>query len=316
MEVHFGLDDIPQLQHSVITVGSFDGVHSGHRKIIEGLLYHATRYETQSVLVTFHPHPRLVLSRFDQSLRMLNTLDEKIVLFKSLGVDHVVVVPFTPEFASQSPKAYIEDFLIKYFKPKAVVIGYEHQFGKGRVGTKDILLELQSIYHYEVYQIDAFEIDGTTVSSTKIRNALSIGDFDLAKKLLGYPFPISGRIVPGDRLGRQMGFPTANIMINDASKMIPKHGVYAVRMKWKEYVKEGMMYIGLRPTTHPKGELQIEVNIFDFDGELYGEQTWVEVLRFIRDDMKFSDPSSLMAQIKKDQVAIKNYFANESLQNT
>lgn len=308
MEVHFGLDDIPLLQHSVITVGSFDGVHLGHRKIIEGMISFSKEYETSSVLVTFHPHPRLVLNRFDTSLKMLNTLDEKIELFKTLGIEHVVVVPFTPEFAAQSPKDYIEDFLIKFFKPKAVVIGYDHQFGKGRVGTKDILLELRSLYNYEVHQIPAFEIDGATISSTKIRNALSGGDFDLARKYLGYPFAISGRVVTGDMEGREMGFPTANIMINDASKFIPKHGVYGVRMKWKSYQKDGMMYIGRRTTTHHKGELQIEVNLFDFDADLYGEQAWVDVLKFFRDDMHFDSKDALMAQIRQDQVSIKEYL--------
>jgi riboflavin kinase / FMN adenylyltransferase len=312
MEVHFGLDDIPLLQHSVITVGSFDGVHIGHRKIIEGMIMYARQYETSSVLITFHPHPRLVLNRFDTTLRMLNTLDEKIALFKTLGIDHVVVVPFTPEFAAQSPKDYIEDFLIKFFKPKAVVIGYDHQFGKGRVGTKDILLELRSLYNYEVYPVGAYEMDGATVSSTKIRNALAQGNFDLARLYLGYPFPISGRIVTGDREGREMGFPTANIMINDASKFIPRHGVYAVRMKWKTYLKGGMMYIGRRTTTHQKSELQIEVNLFDFDGILYGEQAWVDVLKFFRDDMHFENKEMLMAQIRKDQRDILLYLQQES----
>lgn len=310
MEVHFGLDDIPLLQHSVITVGSFDGVHLGHRKIIEGMIAFAKEYDTSSVLITFHPHPRLVLNRFDTSLKMLNTLDEKIELFKTLGIEHVVVVPFTPEFAAQSPKDYIEDFLIKFFKPKAVVIGYDHQFGKGRVGTKDILLELRTLYNYEVHQVPAFEIDGSTVSSTKIRNALAGGDFDLARKYLGYPFAISGRVVTGDKEGREMGFPTANIMINDASKFIPRHGVYAVRMKWKSYQKNGMMYIGRRTTTHHKGELQIEVNLFDFDAELYGEQAWVDVLKFFRDDMHFESKEALMAQIRHDQITISEYLLN------
>ncbi|MEP7321196.1 MAG: bifunctional riboflavin kinase/FAD synthetase [Saprospiraceae bacterium] len=312
MEVHFGLDDIPLLQHSVITVGSFDGVHCGHRKIIEGMKLYSKQYETASVLVTFHPHPRLVLNRFDTSLRMLNTLDEKIALFKTLGIDHVVVVPFTPEFAAQSPKDYIEDFLIKFFKPRAVVIGYDHQFGKGRVGTKDILLELRSLYNYEVYQVGAYEIDGITVSSTKIRNALSQGNFDLAQQYLSYPFPISGRVVTGDREGREMGFPTANIMINDASKFIPRHGVYAVRMKWKSYIKGGMMYIGRRTTTHQKSELQIEVNLFDFDDILYGEQAWVDVLKFFRDDMHFENKEMLLEQIRKDQKDIHSYLQQES----
>ena len=226
-------------------------------------------------------------------------------------MDHVVVVPFTPEFAAQSPKDYIEDFLIKFFKPRAVVLGYDHQFGKGRVGTKDILLELRSSYHYEVHQIEVFEIDGIAISSTKIRQALADGDFDLVRKYSGYPYPISGRVVQGDRLGRQMGFPTANIMINDASKFIPKHGVYAVRMRWKTYEKDGMMYIGLRSSTHLKGELQIEVNLFDFDQDLYGEQAWVDVLHFIRPDMHFDLQTDLLAQIKNDQVLIKNYLQHE-----
>jgi len=312
MEVHFGLDDIPLLQHSVITVGSFDGVHSGHRKIIEGLLSHAVDFNTQSVLITFHPHPRLVLNRFDTQLRMLNTLDEKIEIFKSLGIDHVVVVPFTPDFASQSPADYIEDFLIKFFKPKAVVIGYDHQFGKGRVGTKDILLELRSKYQYEVFQIPHFQIDGITISSTKIRNALAEDQFDLVRKYLGYPYPISGRVVTGDQMGRKMGFPTANLMINDATKFIPHHGIYAVIVRWKNQQKKGMLYIGKRPTTHTGGGLQIEVNLFDFEGELYGEQVWVDVLKFIRADMHFENPQSLQSQIQQDQQIIKNYFENET----
>lgn len=312
MEVHFGLDDIPLLQHSVITVGSFDGVHSGHRKIIEGLLTSAKAFDTQSVLITFHPHPRLVLNRFDQSLRMLNTLDEKIEIFKSLGIDHVVVVPFTPEFASQSPKDYIEDFLIRYFKPKAVVIGYDHQFGKGREGTREILFSLQEQYQYAVIEIPAHQIDGITISSTKIRHALAEGQFDLVRKYLGYPYPVSGRVVPGDQLGRKLGFPTANLMINDTTKFIPHHGVYAVKIKWKNQDKPGMMYIGRRPTTHESGRLQIEVNVFDFEGEMYGEQVWVDVLKFIRNDMQFEDPESLREQIIRDQQEIRAFFQQET----
>lgn len=312
MEVHFGLDDIPLLQHSVITVGSFDGVHSGHRKILESLLHHAIEFRTQSVLITFHPHPRLVLNRFDTHLRMLNTLDEKIEIFKSLGIDHVVVVPFTPEFASQSPSDYIEDFLIKFFKPKAVVIGYDHQFGKGRVGTKDILLELRSKYQYEVFQVPPYQIDGIIISSTKIRNALAEGQFDLVRKYLGYPYPISGRVIAGDQLGRKMGFPTANLMINDATKFIPHHGIYAVQVRWKNQQKKGMLYIGKRPTTHTNGSLQIEVNLFDFEGELYGEQVWVDVIKFIRDDIQFENQEILHAQIQADQEAIKAFFENET----
>lgn len=313
MEVHFGLDDIPLLQHSVITVGSFDGVHSGHRKIIEGLMHYAEVFNTQSVLITFHPHPRLVLNRFDTQLRMLNTLDEKIEIFKSLGVHHVVVVPFTPEFASQSPVDYIEDFLIRFFKPKAVVIGFDHQFGKGRLGTKDILLELQSKYQYVVFEIPPFQIEGVVISSTKIRNALAEGQFDLVRKYLGYAYPISGRVIAGDQLGRKMGFPTANLMINDATKFIPHHGVYAVRVRWKDHQKKGMMYIGKRPTTHAGGSLQIEVNLFDFEGELYGEQVWVDVFKFIREDVHFENPEVLHSQIQKDQQVIKDYFDQETL---
>jgi len=313
MEVHFGLDDIPLLQHSVITVGSFDGVHSGHRKIIEGLMKYASAFNTQSVLITFHPHPRLVLNRFDTQLRMLNTLDEKIEIFKSLGIDHVVVVPFTPDFASQSPVDYIEDFLIKFFKPRAVVIGYDHQFGKGRLGTKDILMELRAKYQYEVFEIPPFEIDGIVISSTKIRNALADGQFDLVRKYLGYAYPISGRVIAGDQFGRKMGFPTANLMINDATKFIPHHGVYAVRVKWKNQQKKGMLYIGKRPTTHVGGSLQIEVNLFDFEGELYGEQVWLEVFKFIREDVHFENPQSLQSQIQLDQQVIKDYFDYETL---
>ncbi len=308
MEVHFGLDDIPALQHSVITVGSFDGVHKGHRKIIEALISKAKEYGTQSILITFHPHPRLVLNHFDQSLKMLNTLDEKTSLFRSLGVDHMVVIPFTPEFAAQSPKDYIEDFLIKYFKPKAIVLGYDHQFGKGRVGTKEIMNELKSVYQYEVFEVGQYDLLGETVSSTKIRNLIVENNFDKAKDYLGYQYPISGRVVMGDKMAGLMGYPTANIMINDASKLIPRHGVYAVKMKWKSFKKEGMMYIGHRSSTHAKSPLHIEVNLFDFHGELYGEQAWVEIYQFIRSDIHFESKEILLAQIKDDQEKILAYF--------
>lgn len=317
MQVHTDPAHLPAFRNAVITIGTFDGVHHGHRQIIEGLVREARRIDGESVIITFHPHPRKVVSSTILGVRLINTLHEKTLLLDQLGVDHLVVVPFTDAFANQDAEAYVSDFLVKLFHPHTIIIGYDHRFGKGRLGDYKLLEQLAPQYHYELLEIPRHVVDATGVSSTRIREALLEGRLSDANRLLGYSFFFSGEVVHGDKLGRQLGYPTANIRVNDEEKIIPANGIYVVRaalleeeqQRMPEKLMGGMMSIGFRPTVDGKKRV-IEVNLFDFAEEIYGRQLIVFVEKYLRAEVKFDSLQDLISQMDRDKVASLDLIRN------
>lgn len=307
MKVFHDLEKLPKFQNAVITVGTFDGVHKGHQRIISKLNSLAKKHDGESILITFHPHPRFVLNPNDTSLKLINTLEEKISLLKHYGIDNLVIVPFTKAFSELSAEEYVTDFLLKNFHPKVIAIGYDHQFGKGRKGNIELLKEYQSENHFEIERIEKEELDDITISSTKIRNALENGEVDLAFELMNHPYFIEGKVVKGKQLGRTIGFPTANIEIPVPYKLIPKTGVYAVKVLVKNQEYKGMLNIGLKPT-FKENELTTEVNIFDFNKVIYNETISVQFIAFLRNEIKFNSLEDLKNQLEKDKInALKQF---------
>ena len=265
MRIFKDIQNLPAFTNSVLTIGSFDGVHYGHQQILKHINRLAKEVKGESILITFHPHPRLVLgSSKNNQLFLLNTIEEKLNLLRNNQIDNVIMVPFTRDFSQQSPEAYVKDFLVDHFQPKIIVIGYDHKFGKNRKGDLSMLQIMAKSCHFEVEEISQQQIKELSVSSTKIRNALLNGKVNLANHLLGYTYKIKGYVVKGNQLGRKIGFPTANIKVEDDYKLIPANGVYAVNLSINKTYYIGMLNIGLRPTID--GEYKtIEVHIFDFD---------------------------------------------------
>lgn len=301
MKIHRALDQLPVFKNAVITIGSFDGVHIGHQQIIKRINETAKTINGESVLITFHPHPRLVLAPNNNSLRLITTLNEKAAVLSSYGVDHLVVVPFTKDFSSQSPDEYIENFLVKYFQPKQIIIGYDHKYGKNRAGDITYLKEVKAAHGYEVIEINPQEIEDIAVSSTKIRKALQEGEVARAARLLGHPFVLIGRVVKGLQLGSKLGYPTANIKVAEPYKLIPPQGIYAVQVEHKNHLYNGMLYIGDRPTLDKELEQTIEVNIFDFDLDIYDQELKVIFVDHIREDQKFDSLEELKIQLGADK---------------
>jgi riboflavin kinase/FMN adenylyltransferase len=306
MKIYRDLGQLPYFKNAVITIGSFDGVHPGHRRIIEVMQQKALELNGETVLITFYPHPRIALAEqkgLSTELKLLCDLEEKASLLEKSGLDNLVVVPFTKDFSNQSPDDYIERFLVHYFHPSVIVIGYDHRFGKGRSGDIDYLKKFQDKYGYQLLEISKQEVDGIAVSSTKIRNALLSGDVALAEKMLGYHYTLSGKVIHGLHLGRKLGFPTANIAVDDAEKLIPEDGIYAVMVNLDSKKYKGMLYIGSRPSIDTGFGKTIEVNIFDFSDDIYGQKIKVEFIDFIRADIKFDSLIELSQQLKKDMNA-------------
>ncbi len=300
MKVHDGSTSFEQPKLAVVTSGTFDGVHIGHRKILARLKEIASQKGGETVVVTFWPHPRVVLHPEDDSLKLLSTFEEKISLFEALGIEHVVRIPFTKEFSQLSSDAFIRKVLVEKIATKYLVIGYDHHFGKNREGGFEYLKENADKYGFQVEEIPRQDIDHIGVSSTKIRHALEEGDIFMANEYLGRPYQLSGKVIQGDQLGRSWGFPTANLTIPDRYKLIPKDGIYACRVVWKGQQYGGMMYIGVRPTIDGV-QRNIEVNIFDFDSQIYGETLLVECVGQIRGDMKYDNVELLKAQLAIDR---------------
>lgn len=299
MQVHRSISELPRFRNAVITIGTFDGVHEGHRTIIAALKEEAQRTGGESVIITFHPHPRKIVQH-DSSLQLINTLEEKTELLSRQGIDHLVVVPFTAEFSEQSAESYIEYFLVNRFHPKVIIIGYDHHFGKDRRGNFHLLQEQAAHWGYRLIEIPRHVIDEIGISSTKIRKALLECDTETANLLLGYDFFFEGRVVHGDALGRQLGYPTANLEYTDPQKIHPGHGVYAVYVDVQGERKKGMLSIGNRPTLE-RSEEKVEVNIFDFDKNIYGETIRITIKKFLRPQEKYSSLEELTAQLAKDR---------------
>ena len=303
MQIHRNIEALPGFMNAVVTIGTFDGVHEGHRKVIQQLIDEAKKINGESVIITFHPHPRKVVHSSILGLRLITTLDERIQLLRSLGVDHLVIIPFTEVFANQLPEAYLCDFLIERFKPHTIIIGYDHRFGRDRQGDYKLLEALQEKYRYRLQEIPKHVLDNISISSTKVREAILKGDITTANHLLGYTFFFEGEVVHGNKLGRELGYPTANLKIQDEEKIVPGNGVYAVCVKTagREELLKGMMSIGLRPTVNGKTRT-IEVNIFDFDEMIYGQTVRVYVKQFLREEVKFDSLEGMVKQIGHDKT--------------
>jgi riboflavin kinase/FMN adenylyltransferase len=302
MLVYRNTDLLPLFCNAVLTIGTFDGVHTGHQQVIAQMKKRAAEVDGETVIITFDPHPRTVV-KASSGIRLINTLDEKIELLSGKGIDHLVIIPFTEKFAQLTASDYISQFLIRYFQPHTLIIGYDHHFGKGRSGNFELLKEQSTIFHYALQEIPAHVLNSISVSSTRIRETISHGDMETANPLLGYIFFFSGEIMEGNKLGRTIGFPTANLQIGDPFKLIPADGVYAVDLivsDEPEKIYKGMMNIGFRPTVDGSKRM-IEVNIFDFERTIYGKQLKVYVKRFLRAEQKFDGLDALKAQLALDK---------------
>jgi riboflavin kinase/FMN adenylyltransferase len=301
MRVFQNLATLPKFKNAVITIGSYDGLHAGHQQIIQRLNDLAKEEGGESVLITFHPHPRLVLAPDDTSLKLITSVNEKIEVLKHYGVDNVVVVPFTKAFSEQTPLEYVRDFLVKYFEPKRIVIGYDHRFGNKRAGGIELLKELTFLFNYQVEEIEKHEVDDIAVSSSKIRKALLEGKIEKANSFLNHPFTLTGHVVHGKKIGTEIGYPTANLEVERQNKIIPKAGIYAVYVLFNDARYKAMLYIGNRPTLNGQDQ-SIEVNLFDFKGDLYGKTLCVEFIAHVREDAKFDSLEGLTTQIAKDKI--------------
>lgn len=301
MRVFQNLATLPKFKNAVITIGSYDGVHAGHQQIIKRVNDLAKEENGESVLITFHPHPRLVINPNDTSLKLITSINEKIEVLKRYGVDNVIVAPFSKAFSQQAPFEYVRDFLVKHFEPKRIVIGYDHRFGNKRRGGIELLKELAFSYNYEVEEIAKHEVDDIAVSSTKIRAAITRGDIKEVNAFLNHPFALTGKVVYGKQIGRKIGYPTANLEVERRNKIIPKAGIYAVHVFYNDEKYDGMLYIGNRPTLNGQDQ-SIEVNLFDFDGDLYGKTLYIEFIAHVRDDAKFDSLEALTIQITKDKA--------------
>jgi riboflavin kinase / FMN adenylyltransferase len=301
MKVYRSLQQLPVFNRAVLTIGTFDGVHLGHQQIIRQLLMEAEESGGESVLISFYPHPRKIVQP-DKSIAELTTLDERIELLKRQGLDNLVVVPFTKEFSEQSAQQYIKDFLVDRFHPSLIIIGYDHKFGNNREGDYRLLEQMGEQYNYTVKEIPQQLINEVAISSTKIRQALSNGEVETANQLLGYPYFFKGNVIEGNKLGRKLGYPTANLQIQDLDKLVPANGVYAVeaQIEGETRILKGMMNIGNRPTVDGTRR-SVEVHLFDFNEDIYNRHLKVYVRFHLRNEVKFEGLEKLVEQLHKDK---------------
>ena len=313
MHIYRNTEQLPPFNRAVITIGTFDGMHCGHQRILDQLQKEAARIDGETVIITFHPHPRKIVKGATADLRLINTLDEKAELLSWKKIDHLVVVPFTEAFANLTAEQYIREFLLEKFHPHTIIIGYDHQFGKGRQGDYHLLESFSEREGFELQEIPVYLLNEASVSSTRIRQAIAGCDIDTARQLLGYDFFFSGRVMEGNKLGRTIGFPTANLKVEDAEKLIPGDGVYAVEVAvegspaWAIDASDrlkGMMNIGMRPTVDGKART-IEVNILDYNGDLYGKNLRVFVRKYLRGEQKFNGLDALKQQLAADREAAR-----------
>jgi riboflavin kinase / FMN adenylyltransferase len=304
MTVHHDLKQLPAFKNAVITTGAFDGVHIGHQEIISRMKQIALEIGGETVIVTFHPHPRKVISSIPGEIKQLTSLEERIALLTQSGIDHLVVVNFDYAFSNLTADEYVKTFLFDHFHPHTILVGYDHRFGNGRNGNYELLQKFGTELGFKVEQIHEKIIGDEIVSSTHIRNYIQEHAIEKANALLGYPYLFDGFVVRGNQIGRTIGFPTANLHINNEEKIIPSNGVYAVKVKGKcleDIIYNGMMNIGIRPTVDGQKKV-IEVHILDFDQDIYEQNLTVMVYEYIRGEVKFDGLEALKAQLAKDKI--------------
>ena len=308
MKIFNNINEFNCKKSTIITIGTFDGVHLGHQKILKKLNVEAENNGLESCVLTFFPHPRTVLNP-DSSLKLINTIDERISLFKKSKIDNLIVHPFTKGFSELDSEDYVKNILVDQLKAKIVLIGYDHKFGKNRTADIKNLKEYGIKYNFEVIEIKAEEINDIAISSTKIRNSIEEGDIQLTNSYLGYEFSFFGKVVKGNSIGKTLGFPTANIKIGTDLKLIPKNGVYLISTIINQKIIFGMMNIGIKPTTNENTK-SIEVNLFDFNQNLYDTNITIYIKQFLREEIKFNSLNELKLQIEKDKITCNSIINN------
>lgn len=316
MKIYNHIDEFCKINHAAVTIGTFDGVHLGHQKIINRLQTLAKRAGAETVVLTFFPHPRMILNPEDVSIRLISTMTEKAQQFDKLGIDHLIITPFTRDFSNLSPQEYIKNILVDKIGMKHIVIGYDHRFGKNRIGGLEHLQQFAPIYGFEIEEISQQDINDVAVSSTKIRHALLEGDVKTAREFLGYPFHLTGKIIRGDQIGRKIGFPTANIFVDESYKLIPSDGIYAVEVEILKGESQGsksksMAYIGHRPTINGMTR-NIEVHIFDFGQDIYNQFIRIHFVYFVREDQKFNSLEELRVQLGEDEKVVRELLSKST----
>lgn len=308
LKIIHSISNFTSREKTLVTIGTFDGVHFGHQQILKKLVANAKKEQKKSVLLTFFPHPRMVLQK-ESSLELINTIHEKSALLEKTGLDYLIIHPFSKEFSRLTALEFVRDVLVNQLNIFKLIIGYDHHFGKNREGNIEQLTEYSELYDFSVEEIPAQDIDEVSISSTKVRKALASGHLKTANKYLGYNYMLTGTVVNGKQLGGKIGFPTANIHIKETYKLIPKTGVYVVKSTIDKKVIFGMMNIGNRPTVQGKHQT-IEVHFFDFNQDLYHQNLTIEILYFLRDEQKFDSVKSLIHQLKKDEEIAREYLKN------
>jgi len=293
-------NEVPLSNFPVVTIGMFDGVHYGHQQIIKSVVNEAVKNNGKSIVITFDTHPRMVLRHDAYKLKFINSYNEKISLIEKEGVDYLVLIPFTKEFSQKTTSDFVKEYLVDILKVKMLIIGYDNRFGNKENNNFSSLFEISKQYNFDIKKIEVQQIDGLTVSSTRIREALDKGNIKLANKLLGYNYYFSGKVIKGNQIGQKIGFPTANIDLENDFKIIPAMGVYAIKVLYKNQLYKGMLNIGIRPTLNIN-KLSIEVNIFDFNENIYNEYLTIYLIDRIRDEIRFSNLEELTNQLIKDK---------------
>ena len=308
MKIFHSINEFHSNKKTIVTLGTFDGVHIGHTEILKKLTQNTHDGEFESTVLTFFPHPRTVLQG-KSDLKLLNTINEKISLLENIGIENLIIHPFDEKFAELSAEEFAKTILVDQLQVQKIIIGYDHRFGKNRTADINDLISFGTQYGFEVEQISAQEIDAISISSTKIRNALELGDIDLANQYLGYSYFLSGTVVKGKQLGRTIGFPTANIKLDEDYKLVPKNGVYIVYAKIDDKLVNGMMNIGFNPTVEGKNKT-IEVHLFDFNSDLYNHKIKISIIHPIRSEQKFESVAVLKQQLIKDKEFSIQYLSN------
>ena len=309
MRIFYGLEGVEIIKKPIITIGTFDGVHVGHQKIVDTIVKKARITGGESVLLTFSPHPRMVLFPDSHQLKLIQTENEKIDKLSETGLENLIIFPFTFEFSRLSAMEFVRDILVNTLNIHTIVIGYDHQFGRNREGNIQYLKDVSATYEFEAIEIPAKEIDEINISSTKIRKAIENGDIERANLFLGAKFELNGTVIEGAQIGRTIGFPTANLFIEDSTKILPANGVYVVAVLLDEVRFKGVMNIGFRPTIDTSLRKQIEIHIFDFERDIYGRKLQVEILTRLRDEIKFENKDFLVKQIQQDVSMARDFFA-------